>query len=110
MHGLRNQQRLHGDRAVGERVLELLVQNALVRGVHVDDHEAVRVLRQHIDAVDLAEREAERLLVGGVERGRRVGADALYGDGVSAAESRASNSVAPSAVPAFVSLRPNSAS
>jgi len=73
LHRLRNQQRLHGDRTVGERVLELLVKNALVRGVHIDDHEPVRVLRKHVDAVNLAEREAERLVVGGIERGRRVG-------------------------------------
>ena len=54
LHRYRNQERLDRDRAVGERVLELLVEDALVRRVHVDDHEAARILREHVDAVDLA--------------------------------------------------------
>ncbi len=52
-----------------------------MRGVHVDDHEPLRVLREHVDAVNLAEGEAERLFVGGVNAAKR-GAEALYGAGV----------------------------
>jgi hypothetical protein len=50
-----------------KRVLELLVQDPLVRRVHVDDHEALCVLRQHIDAMDLAKGEAKRLFIRAVK-------------------------------------------
>ena len=42
------------------RALELFVAYALVRGVHVDDDQAVGVLGQDVDAVELRDRIAER--------------------------------------------------
>ena len=48
--------------------IELLVQDALVRRVHVDEHEPLGVLREDVDAVELAERVAERGGVVGVLR------------------------------------------
>ena len=35
-----------------------------MRGVHVDQHQAVAVLREHVDAMQLRQREAERMLIG----------------------------------------------
>ena len=46
-----------------ERGLEPLVQNALVRRVHVDEHESVPILREHEDSVQLRQRKAERMVV-----------------------------------------------
>ena len=53
-----------------------------MRGVHVDQHQAVAVLREHVDAVQLREREAERMIVvvgqigtvGAFSRARRTSA------------------------------------
>src|SRR5215475_223620 len=45
-----------------ERGLEVLVEDPLVRGVHVDEHESPAVLREDIDAVQLREGEAEGLI------------------------------------------------
>ena len=59
-HRDRHQQRLRRQRRRVERVLQPLVDDALVRRVHVDDHEARRVLREDVDAVQLREREPER--------------------------------------------------
>ena len=61
--------------ARSRRGLEPLVDDALVRGMHVDEHEAVAVLRQDVDAVQLREREAERMRVvgGGTRRPRLRG-------------------------------------
>ena len=67
-----------------------------MRGVHVDDHEPLRVLREHVDAVNLPEGEAERLCVGGVIVKARRTARCPIAQAV--------------AVPAGASLRPNSAS
>ena len=58
----RHEQRLHRHAAV-ERALQLLVHDALVRGVHVDEDQAGAVLREDVDAVQLREREAERIVV-----------------------------------------------
>ena len=58
----RHQQRLHRDLAPVERVLQLLVHDALVRGVHVHDHQSVPVLGEHVDAGELRQRESERRL------------------------------------------------
>ena len=75
----RHQQRLHRHARV-ERRLQPLVHDALVRRVHVDDHQAVAVLREDVDAVQLREREAERMriVVGRTTVGaaRRIGARA----------------------------------
>ena len=63
-----------GTRASG-RGLQALVDDPLVRRVHVDEHEAVAILREHVDAVELREREAERMLVAGVRKiGRAIAA------------------------------------
>ncbi len=76
----RNQQRLHRDRACLERIFQFFVQDALVRRVHVHDHQAVPVLRQHEDAGELGQGEAEgrvgRLRWCGLERRVRNGARA----------------------------------
>ena len=42
---------------------EPLVQNTLVRGVHVDENEAVAVLREDVDPVQLCQGGAERVLL-----------------------------------------------
>src|SRR5262249_9180533 len=57
-----NEQRLHRRVAI-ERVLEALVEDALVRRVHVDEHQTVPILREDVDAMQLRERETERVLV-----------------------------------------------
>jgi hypothetical protein len=54
-----NQQRLGGHLLLVERPLELLVEDAFVRGMHVHDDQALAVLRQDIDAVQLREGVAE---------------------------------------------------
>ena len=59
----RNQQRLHRNAVGVERGLELFVDDALVRGMHVDDDQAVPVLRQDVDAGQLGQREAQRRYV-----------------------------------------------
>ena len=56
---VRDQQRLGGMRRV-EGGLERLVEDALVRRVHVDHHQAGAVLRQDVDAVQLRERVTQR--------------------------------------------------
>src|SRR5204862_125394 len=47
-------------RAGVERSLESFVKDALVRGMHVDQYQALLVLREYVYAVQLREREAER--------------------------------------------------
>ena len=70
--GDRDQQRLRCDaRLRAEAGLQPLVDDALVRGVHVDDHQALRVLGQDVDAAELRERAAERPVVAGRRRRRR---------------------------------------
>ena len=66
----RHEQRLRLQPLRRERRFEPLVGDALVRGVHVDDDQPGRVLREHVDARELREREPER-------RNRRV----AHGDG-----------------------------
>ena len=58
----RHQQALALHRAGVEVRLQLLHHDALVRGVHVDQHQAGLVLRQDVDAVQLRERVAQRML------------------------------------------------
>jgi hypothetical protein len=41
------------------RALELLVGNALVGRVHVDQHETLPILGQHVDAAELRQCETE---------------------------------------------------
>jgi hypothetical protein len=68
--------------AAVERQLEFLVEDAFVRGVHVDDHQALAVLRQDIDAVQLRQRVAEWRAAGlraMRRRLRRAGAAAAAG-------------------------------
>ena len=65
----RYQQRLYQDRTGVEAVLDLLVQDALVRRMHVDEHQPALVLREDVDAVELGERKAERVLAGALGRG-----------------------------------------
>ncbi len=51
--------------------LQPLVDDALVRRVHVHEHEAAAVLCEDVDAVELREGEAERMRIVGVPRGGR---------------------------------------
>ena len=57
----RHQQRLHRNAPV-ERRLQPLVDDALVGRVHVDEDQPGAVLREHVDAVQLREREPERVV------------------------------------------------
>ena len=59
----RLEQQLRGRRAGLVQRLQLLVDHALVRGVRVDDDQAVAALRQDVQTVQLRDRDAERLLV-----------------------------------------------
>jgi hypothetical protein len=56
----RHQQGLRRRRAGIEAALQFFVEDALVRGVHVHQHQAGRVLRQDINAVDLGHGVAEQ--------------------------------------------------
>ena len=56
----RNQQRLHRNAIVVELSFELFVDNSFVRGVHVDDNQAVPVLRKDINAGQLRQSKPER--------------------------------------------------
>jgi len=73
---LRDQQPLLRHRMGIELPLQLLVDDPFVRGVHVDDHQAALVLRQHIDAGELRDRQAKRQVAGRRCR-RRAGGRAL---------------------------------
>ena len=55
-----DEQRLRGDTAAIDGRLEPFIKNAFMRCVHIDEHQAVRVLRQDVDAVQLSQRVAER--------------------------------------------------
>lgn len=68
----RNEQGLGGNLAAVERCFQLFVEDALVCGVHVDHDQSLRVLRQDVDTVELAEGVAERRTVGGDARARRI--------------------------------------
>ncbi len=54
-----DQQRLAGQRALGELALEPFVDDALVRRVHVHDDQALRVLGQDVDALQLGDGAAQ---------------------------------------------------
>jgi hypothetical protein len=56
----RYQQRLRRGRTGIEAVLQAFVEDALVRGVHVHQHQAGGILRQDINAVDLGHGVAEQ--------------------------------------------------
>ena len=56
----RHEQQLRADAVVRLRGLQFFVGDAFVRGVHVDQHETVRVFREHVHARELRERVAER--------------------------------------------------
>ena len=56
----RDEQGLGGDRAAVEGAFELFVKDAFVRRVHVDHDQTVGDLTQNINAMQLAEREAQR--------------------------------------------------
>ena len=58
-HGLQQMLRSRGGALLS---LELLVQDALVGGVHVDEHQAFAILRKNVDAVQLRQCGAERKL------------------------------------------------
>jgi hypothetical protein len=67
-----HQQRLHRHARI-QGALQALVDDALVRRVHVDQHESGAILRQDVHAMQLRQREAQRMrVVGG--QGRRCGA------------------------------------
>ena len=57
---LRHQQRLRAQAGAVMRGLELFVADALVRGVHVDDDQAVRGFGEDVDAVQLRDRVTQR--------------------------------------------------
>ena len=65
VHRDRHQQRLRGDAPRLERGLEPLVGRALVRGVHVHEHQPALRLGQDVDAVQLRDRVAERVASAG---------------------------------------------
>jgi hypothetical protein len=62
MEGHRDQELLCAGRGGVERRLQLLVQDSLVRRVHVDEHQPGAVLREDIHAVQLGDGKSERLL------------------------------------------------
>ena len=61
--GDRNQQRLTGQSGLGALALELVLQplidDALVRGVHVDNDQSLRVFCQDVDALQLRQGAAQ---------------------------------------------------
>ena len=59
-----NQQRLRRQSLLVECVFELLVQDAVVRRMHGDDHQTLVVLRQDVDAVQLREGITKRRCFG----------------------------------------------
>ena len=67
----RNQQWLAGDGGVDELGFQALVNNALVRRMHVDDHQAGVVLSQDVDALQLRQRPAQGPLAGRQRGGMR---------------------------------------
>ena len=73
----RNQQRLAGDGGVDELGFQTLINNALVRRMHVDDHQTGGVLGEDVDALQLRQRPAQRPLAvwerGGLRCSRLLG-------------------------------------
>jgi len=61
----RHQQRLHRDRAPVECGFELLVHDAFVRGMHVDDDQSAAVFGEDVDAGELCQRKTEWMFVAG---------------------------------------------
>ncbi|MNI67801.1 hypothetical protein D3C73_1234540 [compost metagenome] len=70
-HG--HQQVLAGQAAGVQRLLQLFVDDALVGGVHVHQHHATAVLRQDVDAVQLRQGHAQRMLFVGGQGGSGPG-------------------------------------
>jgi hypothetical protein len=64
VEGHRDQQRLHGDGMLVDAAFQLFVYHPLMRRVHVHHQQTLLVLRQDIDAVQLAERETQRWYFG----------------------------------------------
>src|SRR5205823_3662968 len=58
--GGRDEQRLRLDAARGEARFQALVDDAFVRRMHVDDHQALVVFGEHVDAGDLRDGATER--------------------------------------------------
>ena len=67
----RHEQRLRLQALRGQRRLEPFVGDALVRRVHVDDDQARRVLREHVDARKLRQRDSRAAAPPPHRRGRR---------------------------------------
>ncbi len=63
-HDFRNEQRLPAHAAIGEHLLHALIHQPLVRGVLIDDDDAVFGLRDDIGLVNLRPRRAERKELG----------------------------------------------
>ena len=62
----RYEQRLSG-RCTGRHArFESLIQNALVCSVHIDDHQALGILREDINAMQLSDGKAQRRQIGGL--------------------------------------------
>ena len=55
-----DQKRLRGDGLCVEPVFQPLIDDALMRGMHVDHHQTGGVLREHIDAMQLRDGIAQR--------------------------------------------------
>ena len=66
----RNQQALHR-RSTVEYGLELLVKDAFMRSMHVDQYQASGILGQDVDAVQLSQRVAQRSTALGLGERRR---------------------------------------
>ena len=47
-----------------QRLLELFIQNALVSSMHIDQYQSALVLREHVNAMQLSQRESQRVLIG----------------------------------------------
>ena len=54
-----NQKLLGGDAVVVKRALEFFINDTLVRGMHVNHHQTVLILRQDVDARKLSERKTQ---------------------------------------------------
>ena len=72
--GHRDQQRLRRHLLPVEGGLQFFIHDAFMRGVHVHHDQALLVLREDVDAGELAECEAERVFWGRIEDARlRIG-------------------------------------
>ena len=89
--------------------LELLVEHALVRRMHVDEDEPLGALRKNVDAVQLRERGAERLrrVAAGTAQDRARAAASAQGS--PACASAKSRGCAAAAEPCWAALRARTA-